>query len=121
MKNNVVCAKVAIDGFLVSRFEWRRGWAVGTSAHEGDFAENNDEKGTVAENNDEKDKKRILQIVVDAGAEGVLKQDLTRKTQFIRMSLRDEHLEDFVKSGEFVMKKALKAGRYSPHRGTGRH
>ena len=57
----------------------------------------------MAENNNEKAKKRILQIVSAAGTEGILKQDLTRKTQFIRKSFRDEYLADLIESGELVM------------------
>ena len=60
-------------------------------------------KETVAENNDEKAKKRILQVVASAGTGGILKQDLTRKTQFIRKSFRDEYLADLIESGELVM------------------
>ena len=67
-------------------------------------------KETVAENNDEKAKKRILQIVAAAGSEGILKQDLTRKTQFIRKSFRDEYLEDLVESGELVVKSYSNGG-----------
>ena len=67
-------------------------------------------KETVAENNDEKAKKRILQIVAAAGSEGILKQDLTRKTQFIRKSFRDEYLEDLVESGEIVVKFGANGG-----------
>ena len=67
-------------------------------------------KETVAENNDEKAKKRILQIVAAAGTEGILKQDLTRKTQFSRKSFRDEYLEDLVESGELVMKSYSNGG-----------
>ena len=67
-------------------------------------------KETVAENNDEKAKKRILQIVSAAGTEGILKQDLTRKTQFIRKSFRDEYLEDLVESGELVKKSYSNGG-----------
>ena len=67
-------------------------------------------KETVAENGDEKAKKRILQIVAAAGSEGILKQDLTRKTQFIRKSFRDEYLEDLVESGELVVKSYSNGG-----------
>ena len=56
----------------------------------------------MAENNNEKAKKRILQIVSAAGTEGILKQDLTRKTQFIRKSFRDEYLDDLVDGGELT-------------------
>ena len=59
-------------------------------------------KETVAENNDEKAKKRILQVVAAAGRSGILKQELTRKTQFIRKSFRDEYLDDLVEGGELT-------------------
>ena len=39
-----------------------------------------------------------------------LKQDLTRKTQFIRKSLMDEYLEDLVESGELVVKFGANGG-----------
>ena len=60
-------------------------------------------KETVAESPDEKAKKRILQVVAAAGREGIAKQDLTRKTQFIRKTFRDEYLADLVESGELAM------------------
>ena len=56
---------------------------------------------TVAESPDEKAKKRILQIVAKAGR--ISKQKLTRKTQFIRRTFRDEYLDDLVQSGEIVV------------------
>ena len=64
----------------------------------------------MAENNDEKAKKRIVQIVAAAGTEGILKQDLTRKTQFIRKSLREEYVADLVESGELVVKFGANGG-----------
>ena len=67
-------------------------------------------KETVAENNDEKAKKRILQIVAAAGGGGVTKRDLTRKTQFIRKSFRDEYVADLVESGELVVKFGANGG-----------
>ena len=60
-------------------------------------------KETVAETSDEKAKKRILQIVADAGSGGISRNELTRKTQFIRKSFRDEYLADLIESGELVM------------------
>ena len=45
-----------------------------------------------------------------AGHGGISKQDLTRKTQFIRKSFRDEYLEDLVESGELVMKSYSNGG-----------
>ena len=67
-------------------------------------------KETVAENNDEKAKKRILQIVAAAGSGGITKSELTRKTQFIRKSFRDEYLEDLVESGELAVKFGANGG-----------
>ena len=59
-------------------------------------------KETVAENNDEKAKKRILQVVASAGRGGITKKELTRRTQFIRKSFRDEYLDDLVEGGELT-------------------
>ena len=56
----------------------------------------------VSESQDEKAKKRILQIVAQFGPKGILKGELTRKTQFIRRGFRDEYLADLVESGELV-------------------
>jgi hypothetical protein len=67
-------------------------------------------KETVAENNDEKAKKRILQIVAASGGGGISKRDLTRKTQFIRKSFRDEYVADLVESGEIVVKFGANGG-----------
>ena len=65
---------------------------------------------TVAETNDEKAKKRILQIVAASGSGGITKSDLTRKTQFIRKSFRDEYVADLVESGELVVKFGSNGG-----------
>ena len=59
-------------------------------------------KETVAETNDEKAKKRILQIVAASGSGGITKKELTRRTQFIRKSFRDEYLDDLVEGGELT-------------------
>ena len=66
-------------------------------------------KETVAENNDEKAKKRILQIVAESKG-GITKSDLTRRTQFIRKSFRDEYLQDLVEAGELVAKFGTNGG-----------
>ena len=60
-------------------------------------------KETVSESPDEKAKKRIVQIVADAGSGGGSRNELTRKTQFIRKSFRGEYLADLIESGELVM------------------
>ena len=67
-------------------------------------------KETVSESPDEKAKKRILQVVAAAGREGIAKQDLTRKTQFIRKTFRDEYLADLVEGGELAMATNAKGG-----------
>jgi len=67
-------------------------------------------KETVAESPDEKAKKRILQVVAAVGREGIAKQVLTRKTQFIRKTFRDEYLADLVEGGELAMTTNAKGG-----------
>lgn len=64
----------------------------------------------ISESADEKAKKRILQIIAHAGAQGVLKGELTRKTQWVRRGFRDEYLADLVESGEIVEKTAQGGG-----------
>ena len=65
---------------------------------------------TVSESPDEKAKRRIVQIVADAGSGGISRNELTRKTQFIRKTFRDEYLEDLVESGELVRGTNTKGG-----------
>ena len=67
-------------------------------------------KETVSESPDEKAKKRILQVVSAAGSGGIPKQELTRKTQFIRKTFRDEYLDDLVESGELTVSTNAKGG-----------
>ena len=64
----------------------------------------------VSESLDEKAKKRILQIVAQVGPKGILKGELTRKTQFIRRGFRDEYLADLVEAGELVVTSAASGG-----------
>lgn len=59
-------------------------------------------RATLSENNDEKCKKRIVQIIASAAYKGMTRSDLTRKTQFIRRSMREEYLEDLLDSGEVI-------------------
>jgi len=56
----------------------------------------------MSENADEKAKNRIRQIIALAGSHGVLKGELTRKTQFVRRSFRDEYLADLIESDEIA-------------------
>lgn len=66
----------------------------------------------ISESTDEKAKKRILQIISLAGEKGILKGELTRKTQFIRRGFRDEYLADLVESGEITTMEAKNGGEY---------
>ena len=67
----------------------------------------NEVRESLSENTDEKAKKRIRKIVSNAGYEGITRNDLTRKTQFIRRSMRDEYIEDLLDSGEIVMREVV--------------
>ena len=49
-------------------------------------------------------------MVAAAGREGIAKQVLTRKTQFIRKTFRDEYLADLVEGGELAMATNAKGG-----------
>jgi len=57
----------------------------------------------LSDSSDEKSKKRILKILANAGSKGILKGELTRKTQFIRRLLRDEYLTDLVEAGNITV------------------
>lgn len=48
----------------------------------------------LSENDEERNKKRLLKIIRESGASGISRQDLTRKSQFLNKSRRDEYLED---------------------------
>ena len=41
---------------------------------------------------------------------GIAKKELTRRTQFIRKSFRDEYLDDLVEAGELVVKFGANGG-----------
>lgn len=62
-------------------------------------------RASLSENNDEKCKKRMIQIIATAAYKGMTKSELTRKTQFIRRSMREEYLEDLLDSGEVVVRQ----------------
>ena len=56
----------------------------------------------LSENADEKAKKRILKVIGAGGMKGIMRSELTRKTQFIRRNMREEYLADLIDSGEVV-------------------
>ncbi|MCQ2392391.1 MAG: DUF3987 domain-containing protein [Kiritimatiellae bacterium] len=62
---------------------------------------------SLSENADEKAKKRILKIVAAAGVKGITRNELTRKTQFIRRSFREEYLQDLIDGNEIVVHEYL--------------
>lgn len=59
----------------------------------------------LAENEHERAKKRILKVVRETGPAGVLRKDLTRKTQYLKRQLRDECLDDLIEAGEIVRER----------------
>ena len=64
----------------------------------------------VAENVDEKYIKRIHALIVNAGAGGITKSELTCKTQYIRRDSRDRYLEDLIEGGRISAIPLLKGG-----------
>lgn len=64
----------------------------------------------VSESADEKAKKRILQVIAASGEKGIMKGELTRKTQFIRRAFRDEYLADLIESGEVAVVEQKNGG-----------
>lgn len=62
---------------------------------------------SMAENPDEKFKKRILKLLSAAAYKGLSRNELTRKTQFIRRSMREEYLEDLLESKQVVMREEM--------------
>ena len=66
---------------------------------------------TLAETSSEREKKRMLKFLTMAGKAGLTRCELTRKTQFLRRTVRDEYLEDLIESGEIVLKKFEVGGK----------
>jgi len=58
---------------------------------------------SLSENLDEKCKKRMIKVIATAGAAGVTRNELTRKTQFIRRNMREEYLADLIDADEVVI------------------
>lgn len=57
---------------------------------------------SLSENADEKGKKRILKLIAQTGEAGLSRNELTRKTQFIRRAMREEYIADLLDAGEIV-------------------
>lgn len=54
----------------------------------------------LAENELEKSKKRLLTTIREAGASGILRKELTRKSQYLNRSVRNECLDDLIEAGQ---------------------
>ena len=68
---------------------------------------------SLSENADEKAKKRMLKVIGNGGSKGVTRNELTRKTQFIRRTMREEYLDDLIDSGEVIAKEILCGKKYT--------
>ena len=54
----------------------------------------------LADNDTERNHKRVLEIIRNAGAAGLTKNDLVRRTQFLDKRQRDDVIETLVESGQ---------------------
>ena len=61
-------------------------------------------------NQDEKNKKFILKLIAQQGKKGMLKSEITAKTQFLNSSTRNSYLDDLVEAGEVVKMQLVQAG-----------
>ena len=59
----------------------------------------------LAENELERAKKRLLKTIREAGSHGIVRKDLTRKSQYLKRQLRDECLDDLIEAGEIIIGK----------------
>lgn len=59
----------------------------------------------LAENELERAKKRLLKTIREAGSRGIVRKDLTRKSQYLKRQLRDECLDDLIEAGEIIIGK----------------
>ena len=60
-------------------------------------------ENTMAENEHERYKKRLLVTIREAGAEGIVRKELTRKSQYLKRSERDDCLNDLIESGQITI------------------
>ena len=65
----------------------------------------------LAENEDERCKKRLLKIIKEAGPNGISRQDLTRKSQFINGQQRRDYLEDLCEARLIAYHETPTGGR----------
>ena len=50
-------------------------------------------------------RKRLLKTIREAGAAGIVRKELTRKSQYLKRLQRDECLEDLIVAGEITVLK----------------
>lgn len=60
-------------------------------------------ESTMAENEHERSMKRLLLTIREAGPAGILRSDLTRKSQYLKKTLRDECLVDLIDARQVVV------------------
>jgi len=60
----------------------------------------------LAENDLERFKKRLLKTIREAGAAGISRKDLTRKSQYLKRQQRDECLDDLLTAGQITALRA---------------
>jgi hypothetical protein len=70
-------------------------------------------EGNLSDNISEAEKKQVLEIVLNAGADGIIKRDITQKTRFLKNGKhRNEILEDLYESDDLFWFKHGKAIRF---------
>jgi len=67
---------------------------VGTMIEQSDLS--------IADNADEKAKKKMVKIIAKAGANGMTRNELTRKTQWVRRNMREEYINDLIDAKEIT-------------------
>jgi len=85
-------------------------WAIGFIRH---FAKQTIDavERHVGDNDVDRSHKRVLDLIRQAGRDGIRKNELTRRTQFLEMRRRDEILSALVEAGQIVLSQQRSATR----------
>ena len=67
-------------------------------------------RDSMADSADEKHKKTIMKLIAQSGKNGMTKSEITKKTQYLRSSSRNEYIEDLINAGEIFEKPMLQSG-----------
>ena len=70
----------------------------------------------VAANNTERAKKKLLFIIRRAGADGITQSELTRKSQSMRQTEREDAIQDLIEAAVIVVREECGCGAKSIHR-----